>query len=109
MEGRRSAASRQDDGAREQKDCRRLEVGDTIKSGQLVAFIDPDLAMTELAIKTAMVDAAESELRASTATKHEFDRRVAAIRNANKGGLKVVSEDDYQTAVLQRTAIARKK
>jgi WD40 repeat protein len=85
---------------KEKKEYKRLEVGDEVKAGQTVALVDPELAVNEVAIKAAALDAAESERRASVKTKEEAERRVLAMDNSRQRVPGSVSEDDYKGAIL---------
>jgi WD40 repeat protein len=87
--------------AREVKDFRRLEVGDEVKAGQLVTLVDPLIALNEAAIKNSQVDAAESEMRASTHTRQEYERRVLAMESSRRAVKGSVSDDDYEAGRLQ--------
>src|SRR5262249_33678417 len=80
---------------RVKKQYKRLEIGDEVKAGQTVALVDPILALGEVDIKIAGVDAAESDARASKKTKEEADRRVAAMEESNRRVPGSVSKDDY--------------
>src|SRR5262249_50029388 len=51
--------------AREIKAFRKLEVGDRVKRGQLLALVNPILALDEMAVKNAQFEASEAERRAS--------------------------------------------
>jgi WD40 repeat protein len=85
---------------RERKEYKRLEVGDEVKAGQTVALVDPILALGEVDIKIAALDAAESDARASKKTKEEAERRVAAMEESMRRVPGSVSKDDYQGAIL---------
>jgi multidrug resistance efflux pump len=82
------------------KEYKRLEIGDEVKAGQTVALVDPILALGEVEIKIAAVDAAESDARAARKTKEEAERRVAAMEESNRRVPGSVSKDDYEGAKL---------
>lgn len=82
------------------KEYKRLEVGDPVKAGQTVALVDPTLALGELTIKIAALDAAESEARASRKTKEEAERRIAAIESTMQRLPPLVTKDDLEGARL---------
>jgi multidrug resistance efflux pump len=85
---------------RVKKEFKRLEIGDEVKAGQTVALVDPILALGEVDIKIAGVDAAESDARAARKTKEEAERRVAAMEESNRRVPGSVSKDDYEGAKL---------
>jgi RNA polymerase sigma factor (sigma-70 family) len=81
------------------KECKRLQVGDEVKAGQLVGFLDPALPLGEIAVKIAALEAAQSAARVSMKTSVEADRRVAMFEGVRKPP-GAVSEDDYKEAKL---------
>jgi multidrug resistance efflux pump len=85
---------------RVKKEFRPLEIGDEVKSGQLVAQVDAALALSDLAYKIAALNASESERRASARTKEEAERRVAAMETSIRNVPGSVSKDDYEGAKL---------
>jgi RNA polymerase sigma factor (sigma-70 family) len=82
------------------KGFRRLNVGDKVKAGELVGHIDPSLALADLAIKLASLEARESERRVSVKTKEEAERRLAAMEESMRRVPGSVSKDDYEGAKL---------
>jgi RNA polymerase sigma factor (sigma-70 family) len=85
---------------RAKKEYKRLEPGDRVKAGQAVALIEPTLAVTDLLVKAAGLDAGESERRASVKTKEEAERRVASMEASMQRVPGSVSKDDYEGAKL---------
>jgi RNA polymerase sigma factor (sigma-70 family) len=85
---------------REKKEYKRLEIGDAVKAGQTVALVDPILALGEVDIKVAALDAAEADARAAKKTKEEAERRVAAMEESMRRVPGSVSKDDYEDARL---------
>jgi WD40 repeat protein/biotin carboxyl carrier protein len=85
---------------KEQKEYKRLDIGDEVKAGQTVALVDPSLALGDLNIKIAALDSSESERRASVKTKEEAERRVAAMEESQRRVPGSVSKDDYEGAKL---------
>jgi RNA polymerase sigma factor (sigma-70 family) len=85
---------------RAKKEYRRLEPGDRVKAGQAVALIEPTLAVTDLLVKAAGLEAGESERRASVKTKEEAERRVTAMEESMRRVPGSVSKDDYEGAKL---------
>jgi WD40 repeat protein len=86
--------------ARQLREFRRLEAGDKVKEGQLLALVNPALALDELSVKTAKLDAAEADRLASKATNEESGKRVDTIVRARRGARDAVSDDEYRGAVL---------
>jgi WD40 repeat protein len=84
----------------DRKYYKRLEVGDRVSAGQVVAIVDPILALGELRIKIAALEAAESDSRASKKTKEEAERRVMAMEESMRRVPGSVSKDDYEGARL---------
>jgi WD40 repeat protein len=86
--------------ARQRREFRRLEAGDRVKEGQLLALVNPALALDELSVKTAKLDAAEADRLSSMATKEESQKRVDTIVKARQSARGSVSDDEYRGAVL---------
>jgi hypothetical protein len=68
--------------ARRRRELRRLEAGDKVKEGRLLGLVNPALALDELSVKCAKLDAAEADRLASRATKEESQKRVDTIVKA---------------------------
>jgi WD40 repeat protein len=83
-----------------EKKMRKLEVGDFVKAGQLLALVNPALALDEMASKVAKLDAAEADTRAAAKTKAEAQRRVQAMDRQRAGVRGSVSDDEYFGAKL---------
>ncbi len=79
---------------------RKLEVGDRVKRGQLLALVDPKLALDELEIKVAGFDAAEAERRAAEKTRDEGKKRYEGILAARRVVQNAVSNDETRAAEL---------
>jgi WD40 repeat protein len=86
--------------ARQARDFRRLEAGDKVKEGQLLALVQPALALDELSVKIAKLDAADADRQSSKATKEESEKRVRTIEIANRGAVNAVPQDEYRGALL---------
>lgn len=74
---------------------RKLREGDLVKSNQILGVINPALALNELGIKQAKVEASAADVLATVAMKEESTRRLSAadrLRIAVKSG---ISDDDY--------------
>jgi WD40 repeat protein len=82
------------------KTYRRLQVGDVVAEGELVAMLDNRLARDDYLSKQAHVKAAEEDLKASIATREEaksrYDR-LFALRQRNPGA---VSQEELSGAKL---------
>jgi multidrug resistance efflux pump len=87
--------------ARETKAYRKLEVGDRVEEGQLLALVDPVLALDELAVKIAKLDAAEAERRASEKTRDEYRKRWENMRDGSRRTPGAFAQDDIRAAELQ--------
>jgi WD40 repeat protein len=79
---------------------RRLEIGDMVKAGQLLAVVNPAITQDELAIKVAKLDAAEADRRAAIKTKEEAERRYEVLVKLRARNPRLVPEDDFQAARL---------
>jgi WD40 repeat protein len=86
--------------ARQRREFRRLGAGDRVREGQLLALVNPALALDELSVKCAKLDAAEADRLASRATKEESIKRVDTIVKARQAARGSVSDDEYRGAVL---------
>jgi RNA polymerase sigma factor (sigma-70 family) len=84
------------------KECKRLEVGDEVRAGQLVGLVDTTLALGEVAIKIAALDAAYHTFRATKRTREEAERRVIAMEDSMRKVPGSVSKDDYDQARMTR-------
>lgn len=82
----------------ENKTFFKLEVGDDLTEGQLVGLVNPILALDDLSIRAAKLDASEADRRASEKTRDEAHKRFqqqALLRQKGAG-----SEEDYRSAEL---------
>jgi RNA polymerase sigma factor (sigma-70 family) len=86
--------------ARKMSAFRRLEEGDRVKEGQLLALVNPALALDELSIKIANLGAAEADRLSSKATKEEAQKRVDTLERARQAAPGAVSNDEYRGALL---------
>jgi RNA polymerase sigma factor (sigma-70 family) len=85
---------------RQRRELRRLAAGEKVKEGQLLALVNPALAVEELSVKLAKLDAAEADRLSAQATKEEAQKRVDAIVKVRKAARPAVSNDEYRAAVL---------
>jgi len=76
----------------------KLEVGDEVKKDQLVALVNPVLALDDLGIRAAKLEASESDRRASEKTRDEAHKRFqqqSLLRQKGAG-----SDEEYRSAEL---------
>jgi WD40 repeat protein len=78
-----------------------LERGQIVRPGELVAKIDPTLALAEIEGLKAKKTAAEAQFRAADATYKEADAKVHRY-DATRGGVAMFSREDYESARLMR-------
>lgn len=86
--------------AEEFREFRRLDVGDEVKAGQMIALVDPTLAIKEMAIKNSQVNAAEADVEATKRTKDESLRRYTNMLAQNRAAPGSVPKDEIQGAEL---------
>jgi len=77
---------------------RKLEVGDHVHKGQLLGLINPALALEDLSIKQAKVEAADADALATAALKEESKRRLDSIVSLRTAYKRAVTDDDYGVA-----------
>ncbi len=84
---------------------RRLQVGDRVKEGEMLARLDDRLARNELAIQKAKLSAAKAAFEAAVKTKYEaqarLDRADRLLQEAGRKG-SIISAEDYSMAVITR-------
>jgi WD40 repeat protein len=85
---------------REKVFYRKIDVSDVIEAGQVLALINPALALDELSIKVAQLDGSEADVRASKKTKEEAERRYTSLLDQERRVPGSVSRDDMQGALL---------
>jgi WD40 repeat protein len=86
---------------REEHYFRRLQEGDEVKEGQLVGMIDPSLAIDDLAIRKAKLNASVADYDTSIKTRDEAKARFDTNSRLYYGhGGKVVSEEDLRGSKL---------
>jgi WD40 repeat protein len=82
------------------KEFRKLQIGDRVEEGQMLALVNPALAVAGLAKEVAKLNAAEADRRASEKTMHEAKTRYESMR-ASKSRLDIsVSKEEYRMAHL---------
>jgi biotin carboxyl carrier protein len=85
----------------ETKAYRKLGVGDRVVEGQLLGLVNPAIALDELAVRVAKLDAAEADRRASLKTRDEYKQRWENMLNAVRRTANAVSQDDIRAALFQ--------
>ena len=88
--------------AREEREYRKLHVGDAVEEGQLLAIVDEGPALDDLAAKTDAQESAEAEYLTSVKTKEEAIRRADQAEFLWSKGQGYISKDDYEAALLNR-------
>ncbi len=83
---------------RERPRLRKLDVGNRVQKDQLLGVINPALALDDLAIKQAKVEAADADVQASVALKEESKRRLDSILSLRANYARAVTDDDYGVA-----------
>jgi WD40 repeat protein len=77
-----------------------LDIGDKVEKGQLVALVNPALAIDDLEVKRAKLDAAEADRRAARANKEEAKKRYESMTDQRRKYRNSVSDEDYRAAKL---------
>jgi WD40 repeat protein len=79
---------------------RRLEVGMHVEKDQLLALVDPKLALDDLEVKVAKFEASDAERRAAEKTRDEAKKRLDGINATVRAVPASVSQDEQRAAVL---------
>jgi WD40 repeat protein len=77
---------------------RRLRDGDEMRKGQLLAVLNPSLAVADLQIKLAKLDAAQADFNASEKTRDESEQRWVTAQKLKARG--VIAEEEFRGAKL---------
>jgi WD40 repeat protein len=77
---------------------RKLEMGDRVHKDQVLGWINPALALDEVGIKQANVEAAAADVLATVAAKVESKRRLDSIIGLRAKVIRAVTDDDYGIA-----------
>jgi WD40 repeat protein len=85
---------------REERWFRRLQEGDEVAEGQLLGMINPSLAVDELAIKKAKLNASVADLVTAQKTRDEAEQRYKTNRDLYTRGGRVVSLEDLRGSEL---------
>ena len=80
---------------REEREYRKLHVGDVVEAGQLLGIVDENIALHDLADKVAKLEEAEQEYLESGKTKGEAERRAGESERLFKLNTGVISQDAY--------------
>src|SRR5262245_30438269 len=80
----------------------RLKEGDIVEQDQVVALIDPTIALNEIANKEAKIKYAIAEHEASIKMAEEAAARLARLDDLKRRDPRVVSAEEYSAAVLTR-------
>ncbi len=86
--------------AHERKKIRKLQVGDKVERGQLVALVNPSLALTKLAGAVARLDTADAERAAAAKVKDAATALERLMRDANSRAPGSVSQLEIVRAHL---------
>jgi WD40 repeat protein len=86
--------------SRRKVQMRVLDIGDKVEKGQLVALVNPALAIDDLEVKRAKLDAAEADRLAARANKEEAHRRYDSMTEQRRKYPRSVSDEDYRAAKL---------
>jgi WD40 repeat protein len=84
----------------EQRSFRKLEPQEWVKEGQLLAQVDPKIALYELDGKLHALEAAEADRDASEKTREESRTRYLTLVELQSGGRGVVSPEELRGAQL---------
>src|SRR5205823_3743130 len=80
------------------KSYRRLDRGDPVRPGQLVAMIDPSLALSEYYAAKAKITAATADYESAKAAHAEARARLERLEVLRR--TRTVPEEEYSVAVL---------
>jgi WD40 repeat protein len=88
--------------AREFREVRKLQVGDWVKRGQLLALVDPQKSFDDVSMKAAKLDAADYDKQASGKKRLEYHRRYLSQMEQNRRQPGSVPKDEWMATMLQR-------
>jgi WD40 repeat protein len=88
--------------AREFREVRKLQEGDQVKRGQLLALVDPKKAFDDVTMKAAKLDAADYDRQASGKKRLEYHRRYMSQMEQNRRQPGSVPKDEWMATMLQR-------
>ena len=79
---------------------RPLDEGDYVEYDEVVAVVDPSLAVSDLAIKVTKVVAGKAELEATEAICKEADRRLNQLKQLAQTNVQIISSEEYGNATI---------
>jgi WD40 repeat protein len=85
----------------ERRNVRKLQVGDWVRRGQLLAQVNPEKAADDVSVKQAKLDAVEYQRLAAYKTKNEYQRRYENYRGANRSAAGAIPTDTLAEIQLQ--------
>ncbi len=77
---------------------RRLKVGDKVEAGQMLGLIDPTLALNDIAIREADLEAARADATASEKTRDEAMQRYKVLQNLQGRNPAAVTDEEMRGA-----------
>jgi WD40 repeat protein len=86
--------------ARQKVQLRKLEVGDRVKGGQLLAVVNPAIALSDLESKIAKFNSSEADRRSSEAYMREATRKYTQMLKAIALVPRAFTEDEIASAKL---------
>jgi WD40 repeat protein len=94
---------------KETRTVRKLQVGDKVKRGQLLALVNPEQAFDKVASQVAKVEEADADRLTSRAFKKEFEAKLLGMQNANRNTPNAVPQDTLRETQLQITRYAQEE
>jgi hypothetical protein len=89
-------------GKKQEYAFKRLKEGHIVEFDQVVALIDPTIALNEILNKEAKIKYAKAEHEASIKLAEEAQERLNRLDNLKRRDPKLVSAEEYSSAVLTR-------
>jgi len=90
------------------KKYRRWKEGDMVKKDQMLAMVDPSIALTDCLMKRAKITAAQADWKASEEILKVYTERVVLYQNAKTtGGKYAISMEDFTNTQLTRDKYAQ--
>jgi RNA polymerase sigma factor (sigma-70 family) len=84
----------------EPKTYKILQIGDWVRAGEVVALVNPAIAIDDLNVKVTMLAAAEADRKAAVETKLEAERRYHRDEALFARGTNAVSRDEMEQSRL---------
>ena len=94
---------------REEREYRKLHVGDAIEEGQLLGIVDEEIALDDVAIRSNKLETAESEFVEAGKTKQEAQRRANESKRLYELHTGVISLDAYYADLLNAARYAEEE